>query len=206
MAEKAAADTAAYARTLAEARRRNVALAAEAVTESRAFTDHEALNASRRSSTSSRPTSTTCCGSWMGAPCAASTAATVDARHARSADRARRMTLAPVGARRHRSSADRLPAADPRHARASSSSSGIRASVLPGVAGGLCLLLAFFAFQVLPVNVTGLLLIVFGMALLGARAHGPELRRARHRRRRRAPRGLADDHARGPRGPRRLRA
>ncbi len=40
--------------------------------------------------------------------------------------------------------------------------------VLPGVAGGVCLLLAFFAFQVLPVNVTGLLLIVFGMALLGA--------------------------------------
>ena len=36
----------------------------------------------------------------------------------------------------------------------------------PGVAGGLCLLLAFFAFQVLPVNTTGLLLIVFGIGLL----------------------------------------
>jgi membrane-bound serine protease (ClpP class) len=35
--------------------------------------------------------------------------------------------------------------------------------VLPGVAGGICLLLAFFAFQVLPIDVTGLLLIVFGM-------------------------------------------
>jgi membrane-bound serine protease (ClpP class) len=40
--------------------------------------------------------------------------------------------------------------------------------VLPGVAGGLCLLLAFFAFQVLPVNLAGLLLLVFGLALLGA--------------------------------------
>ena len=39
-------------------------------------------------------------------------------------------------------------------------------AVLPGVAGGLCLLLAFFAFQVLPVNTSGLLLIVFGLALL----------------------------------------
>jgi membrane-bound serine protease (ClpP class) len=39
-------------------------------------------------------------------------------------------------------------------------------AVLPGVAGGLCLLLAFFAFQILPVNTIGLLLILFGLALL----------------------------------------
>jgi membrane-bound serine protease (ClpP class) len=39
-------------------------------------------------------------------------------------------------------------------------------AALPGVAGGLCLLLAFFAFQILPVNTIGLLLIVFGLALL----------------------------------------
>jgi membrane-bound serine protease (ClpP class) len=39
-------------------------------------------------------------------------------------------------------------------------------SVLPGVAGGLCLLLAFFAFQILPVHAAGLLLIVFGVGLL----------------------------------------
>jgi membrane-bound serine protease (ClpP class) len=38
--------------------------------------------------------------------------------------------------------------------------------VLPGVAGGLCLLLAFFAFQILPVNYAGLLLILFGLSLL----------------------------------------
>jgi membrane-bound serine protease (ClpP class) len=38
--------------------------------------------------------------------------------------------------------------------------------IAPGVAGGLCLLLAFFAFQILPVNTTGVLLIIFGLALL----------------------------------------
>src|SRR5207244_12690168 len=39
-------------------------------------------------------------------------------------------------------------------------------AVLPGVAGGLCLLLAFFALQILPVNYAGLLLILFGLSLL----------------------------------------
>jgi len=39
-------------------------------------------------------------------------------------------------------------------------------ATLPGVAGGLCLLLAFFALQILPVSTTGLLLMVFGVALL----------------------------------------
>src|SRR4029434_1906276 len=44
--QKAASDVAAYVRTLAEARGRNVSLAADAVMQSRAFTDHEALDAS----------------------------------------------------------------------------------------------------------------------------------------------------------------
>jgi membrane-bound serine protease (ClpP class) len=39
-------------------------------------------------------------------------------------------------------------------------------AILPGVAGGICLLLAFFAFQVLPVSYAGILLILFGLGLL----------------------------------------
>jgi membrane-bound serine protease (ClpP class) len=38
--------------------------------------------------------------------------------------------------------------------------------VLPGVVGGISLILAFFAFQSLPINWAGVLLILFGIALL----------------------------------------
>jgi membrane-bound serine protease (ClpP class) len=39
-------------------------------------------------------------------------------------------------------------------------------AVAPGVVGGICLLLAFFALQVLPVSYAGLMLILLGFALL----------------------------------------
>ncbi len=39
-------------------------------------------------------------------------------------------------------------------------------TILPGVVGGICLILAFFAFQTLPVNYAGVLLILFGIVLL----------------------------------------
>src|SRR5205085_6339173 len=45
MAKKMASDTAAYARTLAAQRHRNVRLVEEAVTESRSFTEQEAISA-----------------------------------------------------------------------------------------------------------------------------------------------------------------
>jgi membrane-bound serine protease (ClpP class) len=46
-------------------------------------------------------------------------------------------------------------------------------AVLPGVAGAICLLLALFAFQVLPVNYAGLALIALGTLLVVAEAFVP---------------------------------
>ena len=45
--------------------------------------------------------------------------------------------------------------------------------VLPGVIGGICLLLALYAFQVLPVNYAGLGLILLGMAFIVAEVFMP---------------------------------
>ncbi|MCH7895875.1 MAG: hypothetical protein IH782_03085 [candidate division NC10 bacterium] len=49
-------------------------------------------------------------------------------------------------------------------------------AILPGVLGGICLILAFYAFQTLPINFAGLLLIILGVmffiAELYAASHG----------------------------------
>ncbi|MGH9346539.1 MAG: NfeD family protein [Vicinamibacterales bacterium] len=165
MAKKAAADAAAYARTLAEARKRNVTLAAEAVTESRAFTDTEALQASP--------------------PLIDLVARDVNELLDRLDGRAitrfdgRAATLETSGIvieRMEMTTRQRFLSAIAHPQIAflllTLGMLGLTVelwnpgAILPGVAGGLCLLLAFFAFQVLPVNTIGLLLIVFGLALL----------------------------------------
>jgi membrane-bound serine protease (ClpP class) len=165
MTKKAASDAAAYARTLADARGRNSALAAEAVTESRAFTDREALAA--------RPPLVD-----FSAKNVDDLLRQLDGRTIRRFD-GRTATLETTDIVAERSEMSRrqrfLSAiAHPQIAYLLLTLGMLGLTVelwnpgaiLPGVAGGLFLLLAFFAFQILPVNTIGLLLILFGMGLL----------------------------------------
>jgi membrane-bound serine protease (ClpP class) len=165
MSKKIASDSAAYARTLAEARKRNITLAAEAVTESRAFTDTEALKAS--------PPLIDLVAHDINELLAKLDGRTITRFDGRSA------TLETSGItieRAEMTSRQRFLSAiaHPQIAYLLLSLGMLGLTVelwnpgviFPGVAGGLCLLLAFFAFQVLPVNTAGLLLVLFGLALL----------------------------------------
>ena len=164
-AKKAASDAAAYARSLAESRGRNVTLAAEAVTDSRAFTDREALQATP--------------------PLIDFVARDVDDVLRQLNDRpVRRFDGHTVALHTDKIEITRVTMtrrqqflsaiANPQIAYILMSLGVLGLTVelwnpgaiLPGVVGGLSLLLAFFAFQVLPVNTIGLLLMLFGVALL----------------------------------------
>jgi membrane-bound serine protease (ClpP class) len=165
MSAKVVADTAAYARSLAEARGRNAELAAAAVTESRAFTDREALAAMPPLADFS-------------APDIAGILRQLDGRTVRRFDgRTQRLETSDAAIRRvDMSRRQRFLSgiADPQVAYWLLTLGLIGLTVelwnpgmiLPGVAGGVCLLLAVFAFQILPVNTTGLLLVLFGLGLL----------------------------------------
>jgi membrane-bound serine protease (ClpP class) len=165
MAKKAASDAAAYARTLAGSRGRNAALAAAAVVESQAFTEREALEATP--------------------PLIDFVASDVDdlLRQLDGRPIARfdghKVTLDTTGIRIERAEMTRrqyfLSAiAHPQIAYLLLTLGMLGLTVelwnpgaiVPGVLGGIALLLAFFAFQILPVNTIGLLLIAFGLALL----------------------------------------
>ncbi|MCC7417561.1 MAG: nodulation protein NfeD [Acidobacteria bacterium] len=163
--KKAAQDIAAYARTLAEGRHRNAALADQAVNQSRAFTEHEALNASP--------------------PLVDLVAAGVpdllqqlDGRTIRRFDGST-IVLHTAGApiadvemtlRQRMLSAIAHP--NVAYLLLSLGMLGLTielwtpGAILPGVVGGVSLLLAAFALQLLPVNYAGLLLMLFGLFLL----------------------------------------
>jgi membrane-bound serine protease (ClpP class) len=165
MTKKAASDAAAYVRSLAEARGRNVALAADAVLESRAFTEREAVQAhpplvdvtARSVDDLLRQLDGRTIMRFDGRPARLRTS---DAE-IRRVDMSRRQRA--LGALAHPQIAYLLLTLGMLGLTIELWNPG---AILPGVAGGLCLLLAFFAFQILPVSTTGLLLIVFGLALL----------------------------------------
>ena len=164
MAKKAAEDVAAYVRTIAERRHRNVALAAQAVTESRAFTEQEALTAS--------PPLIDLVASDLDdllKKVDGRTVARFDGGSVVLRTAALRVVPLTMSLRQRVLSAIAHP--NVAYLLLSLGTLGLTielwspGAVLPGVAGGMCLLLAFFALQVLPVNYAGLLLILFGLVL-----------------------------------------
>jgi membrane-bound serine protease (ClpP class) len=165
MAKKTAADVAAYARTLATRRHRNVSLAEEAVNTSRAFTDEEALHAT--------PPLIDLVASDIPDLLRQLDGRTVmrfDGTSVVLTTAGARTTLIAMSVRQRVLSAVAHP--NIAYLLLSLGMLGLTielwspGAVLPGVAGGLCLLLAFFALQILPVNYAGLLLIGFGVLLL----------------------------------------
>jgi membrane-bound serine protease (ClpP class) len=165
MSKKMASDVAGYARTLANQRRRNVDLVEKAVTESRSFTEQEALAASPP----------------LIDLVAADVADLVRKLDGRTVTRfnGKVETLRTQGGR-----VESIEMTWPQRTLSALAHPQIAyllltlgmlgltvefwnpGAVFPGVAGGICLLLAFFAFQVLPVNYAAVALIVFGIVLL----------------------------------------
>ena len=163
--QKAASDVAAYARSLASQRQRNVELAEKAVTESLSFTEREALDAD--------PPLIDLIASDLD-----DLLEQVDGREVRRWDGSIQVlrtadaeieTVAMSWRQRLLSAI-----AHPQIAVLLFSLGSLGLTIelwnpgaaVPGIVGAVCLLLAFFAFQILPINYVGLLLILFGLVLL----------------------------------------
>jgi membrane-bound serine protease (ClpP class) len=165
MAKKMASDTASYGRTLAQQRKRNAILIEQAVNDSRSFTEQEALGA--------QPPLIDVVASDI-----PDLLSKIDGRTIIRFD-GRTETLHVAGAT--------MTAVDMTWAQRVLSAIahpqiayllltlgmlGLTVefwnpgAIFPGVAGGIFLLLAFFALQVLPVSYTGVLLILLGLVLL----------------------------------------
>jgi membrane-bound serine protease (ClpP class) len=163
--KKAASDAAAYVRSLAEARGRNVPLAAEAVLESRAFTDREALQ-------SSPPLIDFVANDLddLLRQLDGRTVKRFDGRTTTVETTNAEITRVDMTRRQQFLSAIAHPQVA--YILLTLGMLGLTielwnpGAIVPGVVGGLSLLLAFFALQILPVNTSGLLLILFGIGLL----------------------------------------
>lgn len=165
MAKKAASDTASYARTLAAQRKRNVELVEAGVIESRSFTEQEAIGA--------QPPLIDVIASDI-----PDLLKKIDGRTILRFD-GRSQTLRVAGATTESVQmtwAQRILAAvaHPQVAYLLLTLGMLGLTVefwnpggiFPGVAGGICLLLAFFALNVLPVSYAGVLLILLGIVLI----------------------------------------
>jgi membrane-bound serine protease (ClpP class) len=165
MAKKAASDTAAYARTLATQRGRNVALVEQAVLESRSFTEQEAATATPPLIDVIATDVPDLIRKLDGRPVRRFNGSTVTLALDHPSIHEIDMTLPQrvLSAIAHPQIAYLLLTLGTLGLTIEMWNPG---AIVPGVAGGICLLLAFFAFQVLPVSYAGVLLIVFGFVLL----------------------------------------
>ena len=165
MAKKMASDVAAYARTLATQRKRNVSLVEQAVLESRSFTEQEAMSASPPLIDLVANDVPDLVRKLDGRTITRFDGVTHTLRTASAATTNVAMTWqqSVLSAIAHPQIAYLLLTLGTLGLTIELWNPG---AILPGVAGGVCLLLAFFAFQVLPVNYAGVLLILFGLGLL----------------------------------------
>lgn len=167
MAEKVASDVAAYARSLAAQRGRNVDLSEKAVLESQSFTEREAFEAdpplidlvASNLNDLLHQLDGYQVSRWNGETVILNT---TNARIEYVTMNWRQQILSAIA---HPQVAVLLFSLGTLGLTIELWNPG---GIFPGVIGGLCLLLAFFAFQILPINYVGLLLILFGLALLVA--------------------------------------
>ncbi len=166
MAKKAAADVAAYARTLAGQRHRNVTLAEQAVTDSRAFTDAEALGASPPliDLVASDPADLVRKLDGRTVTRFDGTSVVLHTGGAHFVDVHMTLRQRVLGAIANPTIAYLLLSIGMLGLTIELWTPG---AIVPGVVGGVSLLLAFFALQLLPVNYAGVLLILLGLLLFG---------------------------------------
>ncbi len=165
MAEKAASDVAAYARSLANRRGRNVDLAESAVTESQSFTEEEALEAEPPLIDLIADDLNDLLEQLDGREITRWNSETVVLNTANAKIETIAMTWRQqlLSAIAHPQVAVLLFSLGTLGLTIELWNPG---GIVPGVVGSVCLLLAFFAFQILPINYVGLLLISFGLVLL----------------------------------------
>ena len=163
--QKAASDAAAYVRSIAEARGRNVGLAGEAVLQSRAFTDRESLDAMPAlidfSAKDVDDLLMQLDGRTIKRFDGRSTTVSTKGAEVRRIEMTRRQQF--LSAIAHPQVSYILMTLGLLGLTVELWNPGL---IAPGVVGAVCLLLAFFAFQILPVSMAGVLLVVLGIALL----------------------------------------
>lgn len=165
MSKKITSDAAAYIRSIATGRHRNTELAEKAITESRSYTEQEALHATPPLIDLIARDERDLLAQLDGR-----TVTKFDGRSVPLHTRGATILTIPMTWRERVLSAIAHP--NVAYILLSLGTLGITielwspGAIVPGVVGGISLLLAFFAFQVLPVNYVGLLLILLGLTLL----------------------------------------